>query len=95
LSSDISFQFDVADRCQQDQALEQRLQQGSDVEDTAGNKTTKPQPGEKMAGSTRPRRLLSPSQQEPHLFNGIIAEVRAEDAGHAGMRATEELRAAA
>jgi hypothetical protein len=38
---------------------------------------------------------LSPSRQEPHFFNGIIAEVRAEDASHAGMRAAEELRAAA
>jgi hypothetical protein len=30
-----------------------------------------------------------------HQFNGIIAEVRAEDASHAGMRAAEELRAPA
>jgi hypothetical protein len=30
-----------------------------------------------------------------HQINGIIAEVRAEDASHAGMRAAEELRAAA
>jgi hypothetical protein len=30
-----------------------------------------------------------------HQFNGIIAEVRAEDAGHAGMLAAEELRAGA
>lgn len=30
-----------------------------------------------------------------HQINGIIAEVRAEDANHAGMRAAEELRAAA
>jgi len=30
-----------------------------------------------------------------HQINGIIAEVRAEDANHAGIRAAEELRAAA
>jgi hypothetical protein len=30
-----------------------------------------------------------------HQINGIIAEVRAEDASHAGMRVAEELRAAA
>jgi hypothetical protein len=30
-----------------------------------------------------------------HQINGIIAEARAEDANHAGMRAAEELRAAA
>ena len=119
---------------------------------TAGNKTARRQPGEKMAGSTRPQRPLSPSRQEPHFskrrfcpvslsalplslrrntsrgslgrsprcsrstvratyqlakkpgeafaeaqhqINDIIAEVRAEDASHAGMRAAEELRAAA
>jgi hypothetical protein len=39
-------------------------------------------PGEAFAGAQ-------------HQFNGIIAEVRPEDASHAGMRAAEELRAAA
>jgi hypothetical protein len=40
----------------------------------------------------KPREAFAGAQ---HQFNGIIAEVRAEDASHAGMRAAEELRAAA
>jgi hypothetical protein len=40
----------------------------------------------------KPGEALAEAQQQ---INGIIAEVRAEDAGHFGTRATEELRAAA
>jgi hypothetical protein len=42
--------------------------------------------------ANKPKQAFAEAQQQ---INGIIAEARAEDASHAGMRAAEELRAAA